>query len=144
MGKNMLNATSTSKISAYAGSEPPAAQNPDVLNKKMNKNRSQSTPKKIAGPSNHNKEKNRFELTHEKEVAYLEYVEKGNKTIDLVKTFTPASLRGKGTAAILAKDALEYAVQNDLKVIPSCSYIRDSFLKNNPQYKKQILVRSKL
>ncbi len=56
----------------------------------------------------------------------------GADTIDMHHTFVPNELRGKGVAAVLAKEALSYAKEQQLKVIPSCSYIA-VYLQRHPQ-----------
>lgn len=44
--------------------------------------------------------------------------------MDLYHTFTNPALRGKGLAALVARAALEFAKENNLKVIPTCPYIQ--------------------
>lgn len=55
--------------------------------------------------------------------ASLNYMDLGSRTLDFYRTFVPVSLRGKGLAAKLAEQALDYARQRGYRVIPSCSYI---------------------
>ena len=43
----------------------------------------------------------------------------------------PKVTQGKGYANQLAKAALEYAKQNQLKVIPACKFVR-AYLKRHP------------
>jgi len=38
----------------------------------------------------------------------------------------------------MAQAAFEFIQENDFKVIPSCWYVRDNFLSENPQYKKYV------
>lgn len=64
-----------------------------------------------------------FKANVDNNCAYLAYVNLGGDTIDLYRTFVPESLRGMGIAAQLTQAALDYAEKNDLKVIPSCSYV---------------------
>ncbi|MCZ7609468.1 MAG: N-acetyltransferase [Ignavibacterium sp.] len=59
-------------------------------------------------------------------------------TIDLYSTYTPPQLRGKGLAADVVKAALEYAEEKNLKVIPTCWYVR-KYVDEHPEYKKLIL-----
>lgn len=71
----------------------------------------------------HNTSNNRFETVIDGITAYVEY-EKFPGGLDLVHTIVPKPIGGKGVAADLVKHALDYAAQNGLKIIPTCSYIR--------------------
>lgn len=70
----------------------------------------------------HRPEHSRFEFADADALAVCEYRLEG-RTLDLHHTFVPDSLRGRGIAAILAKEALDYAKAQGLRVIPTCSYI---------------------
>ena len=56
------------------------------------------------------------------------------KIMDLYHTFTPEELRGKGLAERLTKAAFEFAEKSKLKIRPSCSYVKDVFLKKHPEW----------
>mmetsp|Transcript_40671 Transcript_40671/g.68101 ORF Transcript_40671/g.68101 Transcript_40671/m.68101 type:complete len:169 (+) Transcript_40671:332-838(+) len=63
--------------------------------------------------------------------AYLAYItHKGQGTFDIYHTWTPPAARGKGCAARLCAAAVSYATQEGLTVVPSCSYVRDTYLPN--------------
>jgi len=79
-------------------------------------------------------EKDRFVTYVEGYEAVVEYTLKDN-VIDLYRTFTPPELRGKGVAGKLVKYALEYAKENNLKVIPTCSYVR-GYIERHENYKE--------
>ena len=79
---------------------------------------------------------NRFEIELSGEVAYLEYKLSADLLI-LIHTFTPLPMRGKGVASALAKFALEYAIQNKLKVAVYCLFIKE-YLKAHPEYKTKL------
>jgi len=64
--------------------------------------------------------------------ALLEYRVLDEHSIDIYHTFVPDELRGQGVAAVLAKEALAYAKQQELTVVPSCSYIA-VYLERHPQ-----------
>jgi len=81
----------------------------------------------------HDKENDRFVAEIEGNKAYLSY-NVYDDIIDLSYAFTPTELRGKGIAKIVAEYAFNYAKENNLKVIPSCSYVR-AFVKRNENYK---------
>ncbi|XP_020236540.1 acetyltransferase At1g77540 isoform X1 [Cajanus cajan] len=75
----------------------------------------------------------RFE-TEDKE-AFVQYVlrEKG-KVMDLVHTFVPPSKRGLGLASLLCVAAFHHAQSRSLSIVPSCSYVSDTFLPRNPSW----------
>ena len=78
------------------------------------------------------KQGSRFLLDVDGNEVYLLYAE-DKETIDLYSTHTPTSLRGQGLAAIVVAFAFEYAKENNLKVIPSCWYVR-KFLEKHVEY----------
>ncbi|MEG1545890.1 MAG: GNAT family N-acetyltransferase [Bacteroides sp.] len=71
----------------------------------------------------HDNKVNRFEIFESGQIAYLQYEEKED-TIDFVHTFVPKQLEGQGIANALAEAGLNYAKREQLKVIPSCSFIK--------------------
>ena len=84
----------------------------------------------------HEKENERFVIYTEGNEVYVEYTMTSNK-IDLHHTYTHPALRGKGLAAHVVRAALEFAKENNLKVIPTCSYVQ-AFIAKNDEYKKLI------
>ncbi|XP_004502494.1 acetyltransferase At1g77540 [Cicer arietinum] len=75
----------------------------------------------------------RFETDDKK--AYLEYVLRNNgKVMDLVHTFVPPSKRGLGLASHLTLAAFNHASSHSLSIIPTCSYISETFLRRNPSW----------
>ncbi len=77
----------------------------------------------------------RFFVSIDGKEAELLY-KKENNIMDLYHTFTPEELRGKGIAEILTNAAFEFAKQHNLKIRPSCSYVKDVFLKKHPEWMK--------
>ncbi|MBI4167802.1 MAG: N-acetyltransferase [Candidatus Aenigmarchaeota archaeon] len=67
--------------------------------------------------------------------ALLDYTISGKK-MDLFHTFTDEELRGQGLAEKLAQAAFEYAKKNGLRIVPTCEYIRDTFLKKHPEWEE--------
>lgn len=61
----------------------------------------------------------RFEIEQGGHVAYLEYTIAGD-VLGLVHTEVPKELRGRGLASELAKSALEFARENQMKVDVIC------------------------
>ncbi|HWY13447.1 MAG TPA: GNAT family N-acetyltransferase [Bacteroidia bacterium] len=85
-----------------------------------------------------NKQLSRFETELNGEVAYLEY-KLHHDNLVIIHTFAPVSMRGKGVSSSLAKFALEYAVENKLKVTVYCPFVKD-YLKTHPEYKTQLKI----
>ena len=81
----------------------------------------------------HDKNSERFVAEVERHEAYLSY-NIFNDKINLSSTFTPPELRGKGIARIVVEYAFNYAKENNLRVIPTCSYVQ-AFVERNDNYK---------
>ncbi|KAM7514841.1 hypothetical protein LguiA_004424 [Lonicera macranthoides] len=80
-----------------------------------------------------NENQRRFETDDKK--AYLQYeLRNGGKVMDIVHTFVPSSKRGLGLASHLCVSAFNHAKSNSLSVIPTCSYVSDTFLPKNPSW----------
>lgn len=82
----------------------------------------------------HDKTNNRFYLLAEGYTIQLDYSQQGN-VINFFHTYTPPAIRGKGLASEVVKQGLEYAKENNLKVIASCSFVQ-SFITQNKEYIK--------
>lgn len=85
----------------------------------------------------HDKNNHKFFCTVEGREAYLRYFMKDSNTIDLRSTYVPFELRGKGLAAKIVGAALDFAFENNLTVIPTCSYVH-SFIVKNEKYRELI------
>ncbi|EKR81504.1 GNAT family N-acetyltransferase [Leptospira interrogans] len=64
--------------------------------------------------------------------SYLFYKEEGD-IWNLISTYVPSELRGKGLAADLVRTTLDKARSLNKKIIPSCSYVV-TFLNRNLTY----------
>jgi predicted GNAT family acetyltransferase len=80
----------------------------------------------------HRPDRKRFEIQIGDDTAYAEYVDAG-RTLVLTHTFVPPALRGKGLAAILVRNALDFARKEGKKVAPQCSYAA-AYLDQHPEY----------
>mgnify|MGYP000203288608 FL=1 len=69
--------------------------------------------------------------------AYLSYEIKGDRMY-ILSTYTPEEFRGRGIAAELTREALEYARREGLKVVPVCSYTK-RFLEKNKEYSSLVV-----
>jgi predicted GNAT family acetyltransferase len=84
----------------------------------------------------HEKENERFVIYLDGNEVYVEYTME-DKEINLYHTYTHPALRGKGLAAQVVRAAFEFAKENNLKVIPTCSYVQ-AFVRKNEQYKELV------
>ncbi len=81
----------------------------------------------------HNKDRKRFFTFIEGREAYLTYENDSDNVLNFNHTYVPFNLRGRNIAAKIVGYALEYARENNFKVIPSCSYVR-VFIEKNKQF----------
>jgi predicted GNAT family acetyltransferase len=79
------------------------------------------------------KDKERFVVKLNGSEAFIDYEMLQDEVLDLKHTFVPEKHRGQNIANELAKYALDYARNNQLKIIPTCDFIK-SFLEKNPGY----------
>ncbi|MCU0353141.1 MAG: N-acetyltransferase [Cytophagales bacterium] len=86
-----------------------------------------------------NEAESRFEVPVGNETALLDY-RWHNGHLALTHTFVPEAGRGKGIASALAKHALDYAKDQNLKVEVYCTYVA-GYLKQHPEY-QSLVVRS--
>ena len=79
-----------------------------------------------------NEAEQQFQVKLEGETAFAEYrlVEHG---IILPHTVVPESLEGKGVGSALAKAALGYAREHELKVIPLCTFMA-GYIRKHPEW----------
>lgn len=74
-------------------------------------------------------------------LAYLQYrilFRNQKPVMDMVHTYVPPSKRGSGIAALLCVAAFQHAQQHGLLVIPTCSYISDTFLPRNAMWRSLV------
>ncbi|KAF8023648.1 hypothetical protein BT93_F0983 [Corymbia citriodora subsp. variegata] len=80
-----------------------------------------------------NQPQQRFETEDKK--AYIQYaLRDGGRVMDIVHTFVPPSKRGLGLASHLCVSAFRHAKTNSMSVVPTCSYVSDTFLPRNPTW----------
>lgn len=81
----------------------------------------------------HEKSAKRFAARVDSKIAYLSYEEREGGVLDYAHTYTPPEFRNRGIAEHITRTALEYARDNNISVIPSCSYVR-YFLERHPEF----------
>ena len=84
----------------------------------------------------HEKENDRFVIYKDSKETFVSYVLVEGK-LNLNHTHTDLELRGQGLAAQVVRAALEYVKENNLQVIPGCSYVQ-SFLEKHDEYKELV------
>lgn len=78
----------------------------------------------------HNQEEQAFYATVAGQEAELTYSRPTDKVIDLTHTFVDENLRGQGIGEELARAALAYARDQQLKVLTSCHFVA-AFVKRH-------------
>lgn len=78
------------------------------------------------------KQGSRFVMNIGEHEIYVLYSE-DKESLDLYSTYTPPQLRGQRLAEKVVHAAFNYAKEKNLKVIPSCWYVR-KFLDKHPEY----------
>ena len=81
----------------------------------------------------HDEAGSRFCVKLEGYEACLMYRLKGQE-LDFYHTYVPEAFRGRGMAQRLCQAAFEHAKARGLTVLPSCSFISDTYLKRHPEY----------
>jgi uncharacterized protein len=81
--------------------------------------------------------KSRFEFEQDGYTAWLEFDRDDRGWMTLWHTEVPPALRGQGIAATLARTALEYARDENLKVDVICPLVLN-YLQKNPEFQNLI------
>lgn len=79
-----------------------------------------------------NPEKRRFEAQVGAYLAHIDYIENEDNIV-YVRTLVPTELEGHGIASKMARFVLDYARDNDLKVIPRCPFVA-AYIKKHQEY----------
>jgi len=80
----------------------------------------------------HNPQAKRFETTVEGISAFLTYTLE-EKVLTLLHTEVPPALEGRGIGSQLAGSALDYARQQNLKVVAKCSFVA-KYIERHQEY----------
>jgi hypothetical protein len=87
---------------------------------------------------NHSKDTHQFVVIVEGKVATLDYsVSADGKILDYYSTFVPKELRGRNIGQDIVKYALEYAKDNQLKIKPTCPFVK-RMIDEHPEYQSII------
>lgn len=81
----------------------------------------------------HNSTRHRFELVVEGSMAVLCYEPHTEEKWILNHTYVPDQLKGKGIGSELLQFALAYCRENQIKVVPECSFV-SAYFRRYPQW----------
>lgn len=80
----------------------------------------------------HDKQAKRFETSIDGHTGYISYQERDD-TLVYDHTIVPQELGGRGIGSALVKHALNYAREQNKKVVPQCSFV-SSYISKHPDY----------
>lgn len=80
----------------------------------------------------HDEQAKRFETSIDGHTGYISYQEREGKLV-YDHTIVPQELGGRGVGSGLVKHALDYAREQDKKVVPQCSFVA-SYISKHPEY----------
>ncbi|PWK13685.1 hypothetical protein C8D84_104167 [Psychrobacter immobilis] len=80
----------------------------------------------------HDEQAKRFETSIDGYTGYISYQERDD-TLVYDHTIVPHELGGRGIGSALVKHALNYAREQNKKVIPQCSFV-SSYISKHPDY----------
>ena len=66
--------------------------------------------------------------------AHMDYEIHEPSTVVFYHTYVPEELRGKGLAKEIIKEGLDWAMSENMNIVPACSAVR-LFISLNPDYK---------
>lgn len=84
----------------------------------------------------HNEQAKRFETSIDGHTGYISYQEREDALV-YDHTIVPQELGGRGVGSALVKHALNYARENDKKVVPQCSFVA-AYIEKHPEYQDLI------
>ncbi len=86
---------------------------------------------------NHLIEKGRFSAIVDGQEAILSYRKEDESTLNFLSIYVPESLRGGGIAAKIVKHGLEYAKENNFRVLPTCWYVK-KYIERHEEYQNMV------
>jgi len=87
----------------------------------------------------HNKEKHRFELEVDGQLAIIEYIT-SPAAIYLTHTEVAEEIEGKGVASAIIEKTLNYIESENLKLIPLCPLVA-AYIKRHPEWERVLDAR---
>lgn len=80
----------------------------------------------------HEPEVSRFAVHADGQTAVLEYQRAGERVV-MPHTVVPGPLEGRGIGSRLARTALDWARDENLRVVPLCPFVR-AYIQRHPEY----------
>ncbi|XP_052152455.1 acetyltransferase At1g77540-like [Oryza glaberrima] len=59
--------------------------------------------------------------------------------MEMAHTYVPGSKRGRGLAARLCDAAFAHARRRGMRILPTCSYISETYLPRNPEWNELVI-----
>lgn len=84
---------------------------------------------------NVNEDDQQFELQIDQHTALITYRILDAHTLALDHTEVPEGLEGQGVASALVEKTFQYLDDNQLKLVPNCSFVR-TYLERHPDWKR--------
>lgn len=91
-----------------------------------------------------NKENQRFELSLDSEMAFIEYKLGKSGDLYMIHTEVPKSLEGQGVGHKLVRESLAIVEENQCKIIPLCPFVRSFIQDNRLDYQHLLSEKAKL
>jgi hypothetical protein len=88
----------------------------------------------------HDREHQRFVARIDGHEARLSYERQGDAVLDFTSTWTPPELRGRGIGGRLVEAGLGHAIDQGLRVIPSCPFVA-RWIAEHPRYERLLADR---
>lgn len=84
-----------------------------------------------------NRYHHRFELEIDGKLSIAEYRQVDDETLALTHTQVDPSLEGQGVGSHLIEGVLDYAEQNNLKIVPLCPFVT-AYLNRHPDWNRLV------
>lgn len=81
----------------------------------------------------HDENEKKFFVHSDGHEAHMTYRYQDDSTVVYKHTYVPPELRGGGLAGKIVRTALEWARTENLKVVPTCSFV-EGFVRKHPEY----------
>ncbi len=85
----------------------------------------------------HDEQKNQFLLKLSENGGVLKYQKIEPGILEYTSTFVDPDIRGRGYGKKLVKYALDYAEENNLKIIPACRMVK-RYIQRHNEYQKLV------
>jgi predicted GNAT family acetyltransferase len=88
----------------------------------------------------HDPAQHRFFHERDGQTSYLSYRQLDEHTVEFASTYTPPPMRGRGIAARIVRDALEWAEAQGYKVVPTCWFVAE-YIEREPAWQRVLAGR---